>query len=241
MRSSCGPLIEGFLQLILPSTCAACTCLCDEGAAFCEPCGATLDPVLRACPRCALPLGGEGDRSECLGCLRAPPPWASAIAPYVFGAALAQAVRAWKLGARQALAGGLGAALAPSLSSLAPGVDALVPVPLHPRRLRARGFNQAFDLARSASRRAGPRAPGVADLLDRVRDTPPQATLDRAGRRDNVRGAFRVRGRWDVIGAHLCLIDDVMTTGATLAACAEALQEAGAARVDVLTLARALP
>jgi ComF family protein len=161
--------------------------------------------------------------------------------PYVFGGELAVAVRRWKLGGRAERTAALARLLAPSLARLGPGAEALVPVPLHPRRLRARGFNQASLLARAARRiaRAGP---PVEELLDRLRDTAPQASLaDPAARRKNVRGAFAARPRARVRGRHLVLVDDVLTTGATANACARALAAAGAARVDVLTLARTLP
>lgn len=100
-----------------------------------------------------------------------------------------------------------------------------------------REFNQAGLLVRVARRRAHP---PVRELLVRVEDTPPQATLDRAARLRNLRHAFRAAGRAAIAGAHLCVIDDVLTTGATLAACTRALHDTGAGRVDVLTLARAL-
>jgi ComF family protein len=118
-------------------------------------------------------------------------------------------------------------------------VEALIPVPLHPRRYRARGFNQAEILARSVGEALD--VP-VLDLLERVRNTTPQVNLRANQRRDNVDAAFQVSRDRDVEmkihGRSLLLIDDVMTTGSTLAACALALEEAGAKRLYGLTLAR---
>ena len=113
--------------------------------------------------------------------------------------------------------------------------DALVPVPLYYRRHRERGFNQALELARGlASTRKVP----VLNCLYRYRETVSQTKLDRAARWENMSGAFRLKPRFDVTGRHLLVIDDVFTTGATVNACAQALAQAGAGRLAVLTIAR---
>jgi ComF family protein len=118
---------------------------------------------------------------------------------------------------------------------LTPGAE-LVPVPLHPRRRRERGFNQAELLAAALARGSGLAvAPGV---LVRRKDTSPQAGLSSAARRRNVSGAFAVRQRPKVVGRTLVLVDDVSTTGATAVACARALRQAGAAEVRLVTVAR---
>jgi ComF family protein len=113
--------------------------------------------------------------------------------------------------------------------------DALVPVPLYHRRRRERGFNQARELADGLGKR---RKIEVYDALYRYRETPSQVGLTRAGRWDNMTGAFRLKPRFDVKGLNLLLIDDVFTTGATTNACAQALAQAGASRLAVLTIAR---
>lgn len=112
----------------------------------------------------------------------------------------------------------------------------LVPVPLHPRRRRERGFNQSELLASALARRS--RLPLAARALVRRRDTPTQTGLSAAQRRDNVRGAFAIRERSKVAGRIVVLVDDVLTTGATVRECAAALLEAGALSVRVLTVAR---
>jgi ComF family protein len=114
-------------------------------------------------------------------------------------------------------------------------IDALVPVPLHPRRLREREFNQAALLAEHLSRRV---SLPVCDALQRFRYTGTQTALDRRGRRQNLRNAFALRQNVDVSDLNLLLVDDVLTTGATLDACAAVLLEHGAACVRALTLAR---
>jgi ComF family protein len=126
-------------------------------------------------------------------------------------------------------------------------IDLIVPVPLHRRRLHAREFNQAAELAaallEAARARNAPLAAVALDAraLERTRDTPPQTGLDALQRRRNVHDAFRVRTPERVRQKRVLLVDDVMTTGATADACAAALSRAGAARVLVLTLGRAMP
>jgi ComF family protein len=120
--------------------------------------------------------------------------------------------------------------------ALAVTSDLLVPVPLHPRRLRERGFNQAALVTRELSRQTG--RPICEGALVRCRDTAPQAGLSAAARRRNVAEAFAVRRRGIVAGRVVTLVDDVMTTGATALACARALRAAGAREVRMLSLAR---
>ena len=113
--------------------------------------------------------------------------------------------------------------------------DALVPVPLYHRRLRERGFNQSRELARALGK---VRRLRVIDCLRRLRETPVQVGLNRNARWENMRNAFALKGRFDVTGLRLLLIDDVFTTGATTNACARVLAAAGAGQVAVLTVSR---
>lgn len=143
---------------------------------------------------------------------------------------MADAIRRYKYGGRDELSAPLGALLASAAGRFAGRVDAVVAVPLHPRRLAARGFDQTALLSRPVAKALGvPRG----TLLCRTRDTPAQAGLDLAGRAQNVRGAFVARP----CAGRVLLLDDVRTTGATLAACAEALTAAGASRVVTFVLA----
>lgn len=244
--------LAGLAELLLPAVCPACSALTGEGAPFCPACARTFDPIAAPCPRCALPLAPVAEHPGeprfapavvCLRCARTPRPWIGLRAPYAFAGELAVAIRRWKFTPDAGLTRPLAQLLVPSLAACA-DADALVPVPLHPARLRRREFNQSSLLARSAARalrRAHRRAPPVLEAIDRVRDTPPQSCLDADARHANLRGAFAVPPRKSVAGLHLVLVDDVLTTGATATACARALLGAGARRVDVLTLARTLP
>jgi ComF family protein len=199
---------RGLLDLVAPRRCAACDEPLDpEARAFCEACVILLDPGERV---------GAG------------------MSGYVYGGPMAEAVRRLKYGRRTELAPVLGALLAARAIELSGEVDAVVPVPLHRARLRRRGFNQAALLARPVAKTLA--VPLVTSALVRLRDTPPQAGLDAAGRLRNVRGAFVAIS---APAGRVLLVDDVRTTGATLAECAEALSIAGAERVLTLVLAGA--
>jgi ComF family protein len=137
------------------------------------------------------------------------------------------------------MAAPLGDLLVESMASLpAPGPDVVVPVPLHPRRERERGFNQSLLLAQRVGRAL--RCPVRSDLLVRTVHTPPQTELSGDARRSNVRKAFAARRPAPLAGRQVLLVDDVFTTGSTAEACARCLKRAGASSVVVLTVARVL-
>ena len=224
---------SGALDLLFPTRCASCDAPGEEP--FCGVCADTLLPLPPGCPVCGEPsdevLLPLLKPRRCSHCRERKPPFAIASAPYLHGGALAEAIHRFKYERRE----DLGRSLAVLFDGCpAPHADVLTPIPLHPARLRQRGYDQARLLAGGAARRF--RLP-VVTLLERVRHTGQQVGRDRAARERNVEGAFRAEG--DVSGLRVCLIDDVLTTGATASAAAAALLRAGAARVEVRTLARA--
>jgi ComF family protein len=204
--------VEVFAAVLAPPRCAACDAPVRRLAVFCPACASTVEAA-----------GGDDDD----------------VAAFVYGGAIARAITRMKYESRPDLARPLGDLLWRALSARVSSLhDALiVPVPLHTSRLAERGYNQSSLLARRVARHLG--APFAPLALARGRDTPKQATLDRAARLANVAGAFRVRQPGRVRGGLVCLVDDVRTTGATLEACSTALREAGARAVTKAVLARA--
>jgi ComF family protein len=215
-----------------------CVLCGDRGAPqldLCPDCRRTLPALEHACVQCAEPLP-PGTATLCCGrCQQQPPAYTQTLAPFIYEPPLDHLVQRLKFDGRLELARILGELLAAWLAERSEQrPDALVPVPLHDARLRERGFNQSHEIARIVSRRL--QVPLSAHACVRVRETPPQSGLSRRQRRKNLRGAFEVRGR---VAGHVAIVDDVMTTGSTAQALAQALLAAGAARVDVWVCARA--
>jgi len=235
-----------FVDLLFPPFCPLCRARLDEGRRdpLCGPCWDGLErlppPYCRTCgrPFPAFEGGRPVEGSPCEPCRRRRPPFGYARAAAVYGERVREAVHALKFEGKTALARPLGDLLAEAGSAmLAVGaVDCLVPVPLHPSREAERGFNQSVLLANRVGRRWG--VPVEPRALRRRRPTLSQTDLDAERRRANVRGAFTLSRSAAVEGRHVLLIDDVFTTGATVAECARVLLEAGASAVGVLTLAR---
>jgi ComF family protein len=179
-------------------------------------------------------------RGRCGRCLARPPPLDATVAVLAYRFPVDRLLPRFKfhgdLAAGWLLAQLMAAALPGALGGSSRPA-AVVPVPLHPSRLRQRGYDQALELARPVAAALG--LPLCAGALHRVRATQAQTTLDAAGRRGNVRRAFACRP--GALPGHVVLLDDVMTTGATLGECTRALRRAGVARVDAWVLARAPP
>lgn len=209
------------LSLLFPPVCLGCGLLLRRGASttlpLCLDCTAEHEPL-------------PPDRTVC----------DRIAAVHAYGGPLLRALHRLKFHGQPAWAGPLGATLAAS-PTLRQGWDAVVPIPLHPRRLRERGYNQAALLARHARRQQGRPRPAIRPRwLARIRCTAAQHRLPAEARQANLHGAFAVRCPSDVRGHRILLIDDVTTTGATFRAAREALYAAGAAEVGALALLRTL-
>ncbi len=191
------------------------------------------------CKSCGVPLDHPGfDGLDCPACIARPQAFGCARSVLVYDAASRPMVLGLKHAGRTDGVAAFGRWMARAGADALEGADGLVPVPLHPSRLRSRRFNQSLLLAEALSRVSG--VPVEAHLLARTRRTGTQGGLTAKSRARNVAGAFKVRSQAEscVKGQNLVLIDDVFTTGATLSACARALKRAGAANVNAITLAR---
>lgn len=214
-----------------PGSCLLCAADSDN-ALLCAGCNDDL-PRLPAthCPQCALPTT-HGER--CGACLKSPPHFARTLAPFLYDFPVDRIIHALKYGHQLVVADWAAHQLAAACRD---GVfDLIMPLPLHPARLRTRGFNQSAEIARMLSNTL--KIPVDRSSLLRVRDTAPQAGLALKERTGNVRGAFECRR--DLAGARVLLIDDVLTTGATTNECARVLGLHGVSEVSVAVLARAV-
>jgi ComF family protein len=224
----------GGLARLVPQRCALCGAAAQRSA-LCEACRLALPVLPSRCPACAQPSTGD---AACGECLRKPPRFAATVAAHAYAFPVDRLVQALKYEHRLELALPLGDALADAvLCAPAPfaGVEWVVPLPLSRARQRERGFNQAIEIGRIVARRTG--LP-LARMLSRTVHAPPQASLPWRERRRNVHRAFACNH--DLAGRHVAVVDDVMTTGATLDAAAAALIAAGASRVDAWVVARTL-
>lgn len=229
------------LDLVFPRQCAGCGAALAAGEGpVCWPCLSEV-PRLSApfCSVCGKPVAGRVDHAyTCAACLRMPPPFACARSAVYYRDLVRVLIAQVKYHHAVWLIPVLGDLLEASVRAWLPeGTwSRVVPVPLHPARGRERGFNQSALLARDLARRLG--LPVAAGVVRRIRPTETQTHLTAVQRLTNVKSAFRADAARGVTGEDLLLVDDVMTTGATVAACARALRAAGAASVTVVTVAR---
>jgi len=252
MAASVDTLLDRILGSLLPPRCVLCNgrgqrpCL-----DLCADCQGELPVLACACLGCGLPRttspeGDPPDASEplrdgtaCPACRQHPPPYDRCFAACSYAHPVDAMVQALKYGDQLAVGRVLGEVLARGVEAfgLHLDVDCLLPVPLHPRRLAERGYNQSAEISRHAARRLG--RPVEPRLARRVGETRPQVGLPLLDRRANVEGAFRAE-RASVVGRRVVVVDDVVTTGSTVAELARELRRAGAVSVDVWCVARAL-
>ncbi|UYG06301.1 ComF family protein [Halomonas sp. M4R1S46] len=224
--------VDDWLRLVLPGRCLFCLADSEGGHPWCEACFAALPWNRTACPRCGEPRHDQAQGRVCGRCLRRPPAFDRTRVVLRYEDEVAALMQHFKFHASPR-AGAVLVALLAAGCRPRPGAEpqALLAVPLHPHRARQRGFDQGRWLAERLSARLGI----PLGRAQRRRDTPSQRGLDRRRRRGNLRGAFRVDGP---LPARVALLDDVMTTGATLDALARACRRAGAEEVEAWAVAR---
>lgn len=236
-------LVRALLDTFFPPLCHSCQVFIPDAGPIhlCADCRGRITAIRSPlCLICGTPFATEaGIDHTCGACLQHPPHFASARAAALFDGPLKELIHLFKytgkVQIRRPLALLTAAQLAPFVQKIAP--DCLVPVPLHPRKLRERGFNQAVLLGQLLARQW--QLPVSINNLRRIRWTEPQITLSADQRRLNVQGAFAVHDPTAFARKRLLLLDDVYTTGNTVAECAKSLKRAGATAVHVVTIARA--
>lgn len=228
------------LDMALPPLCPSCRAPLGSGAGLCAECWSKLSLIEKPyCARLGIPFTYDpGPGLLSMEAIADPPAYDRARAAVRYDEVARALVVAFKFNDRLDLAPMMGRWMARAGNELLAEADALLPVPLHWRRLWARRFNQAAALAEAIAALSA--VPVMHGAINRVRATPQQVGLSRPERAGNVQGAFRVPAerKADIAGKRLVLVDDVLTSGATVDACARALLRAGAAHVDVLVFAR---
>ncbi|HEX6829864.1 MAG TPA: ComF family protein [Burkholderiales bacterium] len=225
-------MIGRLARPILPASCVLCAAAAED-AALCSACREALPRLPdERCPVCAAPSPGN---AVCGACLAEPPAFARTRAALAYTFPVDALIHAFKYAGDLPVGETLAALLRDAVHE-GPRPDAIVPMPLHPARLRERGFNQALELARRLGQGLG--IPVLARACRRLRDTPPQASLPWNERQGNIRGAFACEA--DLSGKHVAVVDDVMTTGHTMNELARALTRAGAGDVSCWVVARTI-
>jgi ComF family protein len=220
------------MQHCFAGDCLLCGAAAPSGS-LCHACHTSLPHHdVPACPSCALPTT---DGSLCGHCLKKAPHFARTLAAFTYAFPVDALIQALKYGSNLAAAGPLAQPLVQRvMTQTLP--DLLIPMPLHPSRLKERGFNQSAEIAKILAHKL--RVPIALDACSKVRDTAPQASLPLKERGSNVKGAFRCN--MDLSGKRVALVDDVMTSGATLNELAKTLAKQGAAEISAWVVARAL-
>jgi ComF family protein len=225
--------LENLWQRLYPLQCVLCGAPGAEGLDLCPPCRTDLPFLQTACRRCARPLSTVG---ICGLCQQQTPPQDRTLSGFHYQSPVDYLILQLKFGGKLHLAPLLGKLtaerLAPHLDSLP---ECIIPVPLHPHRLRERGFNQALELARPLASYL--KIPINAHAVRRIRPTAAQSSLPRQERKQNVRDAFALRN--PLAARHVAILDDVLTTGHTVGELAKILRRAGAQTVEVWTCTRA--
>jgi ComF family protein len=246
--------LQNLLDLVYPRSCLQCNAsVKNDGpkgadtafadlSHFCSSCWRTIRRLNGPrCPLCALPFVSgvallRSPDHHCGDCREDPPAFSRAITPFAYEGTLVKAIQYFKYNKGNVLAGPLAHLLRNDLETLR--IDRVMAIPLHPRRLRSREFNQSLLLAEQISRFRA--LPLLIDAMSRVRETPPQVGLSKRERRENIRRAFSVTRPGSIRDQRILLIDDVYTTGATLREGAATLMRAGAKEVVVAAVARML-
>ena len=226
--------IENIQSIIFPPTCLFCQAPGFRDRYICDACAASLPRIHFACRCCALPLPSSA-LTVCGRCQQSPPHFHTTIAPYYYDFPIDRVIQRLKFGGKLAFARLLAQLMGDAIRDSGIDLpDLIIPVPLHRTRLSERGFNQSLELAQYVGKRLGISL--NIQSVSRSKATPPQMGLPAKDRRKNIREAFALKGT--IEAAHVALVDDVVTTGATVGELARVLKYNGVERVDVWAVAR---
>jgi len=235
------PVVTRLLDALVPPSCPLCFAPVEK-AGLCPVCWRGLRLITQlACRGCAMPFNHDGVNSVCGTCLIRPQDFDHAVSGMAYDGVGREMILGLKHGDRHDITPVLAAIMLPKSPPLLDGADVVIPIPLHPLRFFRRRYNQSAELARHLLQHAGrPAAIFRPDLLIRQRNTPIQGRKTRTQRQANVKQAFAVppAAKSDIKGKHILLVDDVLTTGATLSSAARCLKHAGAEKVSVSVAAR---
>jgi ComF family protein len=237
-------VLRGIVDIIFPPMCAVCGAFFDAGGGtfFCRSCFSKISFIRSPiCPCCGFPYPGERDSDHlCAGCLSGKTWFKTARSVGKYDSTLLDAIHQFKYKGKMTAGVTLGKFMAgydyPAFDI--GNYQMVVPVPLHTKRLKERGFNQSLILAKEIARRFAIEIDFT--VLTRKADTAPQVNLKRDQRRENVKGAFEIRKPETIKGKNILLVDDVYTTGSTVRECAKVMIKGGATEVAVLTATRAI-
>ena len=221
------------MQILIPKNCVLCGIATDRD--LCKPCYNQLPQLpINHCPICLWPVPTA---EVCGTCLKKPPAFTRTIAALRYTFPVDALIHSLKYQTNLAIAPILADLLIARLETIEKIPDIILPMPLHPIRLRERGFNQAMEISRTIAKQMGITL--LPDSCSRIKHTPPQTGLPWNARQKNIRKAFSCK--IDLTGKHVALVDDVMTTGATLNELAKILRKQGAAEISNWVIARTLP
>ena len=225
---------------VLPGTCVCCKRATHRQLDLCLSCESILPRISHPCSSCGLPLPVGYQDQYCGTCLHLPPPWTRLCSPFSYEANIRQCISAFKYRGRLVAGRVLTNYLLNTLTQeyrLSDWPDLIIPVPLHRKRQRQRGYNQALEIGRTISRQTG--IPLCHHLVTRPKDTQQQTGLSARDRKKNVRNAFNIRSKNSILENKIvALVDDVITTGVTMTELARCLRKTGVKEIHVWTLAR---
>ena len=222
---------QQLLNSLLPVSCGLCNATTNSQLPLCQPCLSDLPAIGTACPSCALPVATS---VACGHCQRHQPVCDQVCAVFPYQEPVNFLIQQFKFNRKLEYSSLFSLLMAEKMALMARQPDLIIPVPLHSSRLRNRGYNQSWELAKHLSRLSD--IPASHRCCTRIIKTPLQTGLKASERRRNLKQAFSVTA--DIKDLHICIVDDVMTTGSTLEAIASVLKSAGAAHVSALVVAR---